>query len=182
MDTRSIQQILPTDSTYYNIPSLVNFICILYFHIKEYFDQISDNNLMSSNATRDTVMMNAKSSVSGRAAGTLIISINDAPRDNHYIYLWELETLTSFGSFDGSIGISNGNTTGRLIGGKEFWYWSDGDIELPHAVGKYIEYGAGVKIKMEINTRNKQLFYLNDDKCGYSTIIEERHFGLSFTC
>eukprot|EP01084_Bolivina_argentea_P212656 361435_1 len=34
---RRNQQLFPSDNSYYNIPSLVHFICILYYHKHEYF-------------------------------------------------------------------------------------------------------------------------------------------------
>ena len=184
---RKAQKILPTNSAYYNIPSLVSYLCINYYFQREYFDRIEDGLIL--NESKDVVSLECDLTdfPDVLAVGKYVIDLTYDKPSTHYLYRWEFEVFNQGKDteieFEGKIGIIVPKAGYEQY---QHWYWYEGSVEHPDGAHVYEEYGFGDKIKMEVNTMDNTLcFWLNDDTKGYCLVIDEiyrtkYHFAVRF--
>ena len=99
---RKIQAIFPKDNTYYNIPDSVNYICALFYHLKDKWDPkyIGANHKLSNDGYSLTIGGGASSSY-----GTVIVKspevyrwkfkIHKAPANSHWnlvLGVWKIKS------------------------------------------------------------------------------------------
>ena len=174
---RSVQHLLPMTSAYYNIPSLVTFLILEYFYIKETFDIHGDKieldeTLMIASSPQLSGLTYIQNSVFGR----VVIDF-----DQWFIYRWELKILNGApaASYHGAITVGivateciddckNGNFTDNP---EDYFvaYYSRSDLIFEIAFDEYAKnkgepYGVGDVIKMEINTKDKTIEFAKNNK------------------
>ena len=161
---RKCQHLLPNNNSYYNIPSLVEHICIIYCWIPEYFSDhghvitLNDNKNIAKNKHND---------------GQTVYGNCDIV-DNTMLYQW---TFKIIGSEYIYIGIDSSNKnyintdfSEPYINSYDFYaYNSVGKIYSRNNVGREWKNGfkRGDIVKMEVDAMNKTLsFYINDEYQG----------------
>ena len=172
---RQMQQILPSDTPYYNIPELVTFICLKFYYIAEYFHFVADTLSISQENQRLSISTWNFSS----AYGSTIIHLNAKSKHS---YIWKFRIIQSYHII---IGISNQLRTDTqfnyAVDSKYYGYecdgysqsWKDGQGFLgSHKFG----YDEDDQVTMIFDTKKRNLrFMKNDDTnaiCKFDDIID----------
>ena len=156
------QHLFPIDNPYYNIPSLVVYLCLDYYCPRECFHQIGPK--MTTNEDKNIVMMKKDGDYS---YNTAYGQITTDPAMN-CIYKWDIK-VTNIGS--GVLGIGLCNIEHMIdecfmTGNHCVAYWVGG-IEGPDM--KYTKntppkFDTNDTISVEINTKDKILKYYNNNQ------------------
>ena len=156
----------------HNIPAAISYLCMIYYHENDHFEQHPKFDTVNVNDAKDT--MTTEGGKWAEVYGKFIIT--NADTKIPMIYSWTFEIAGVSKSYETSIGICKGNST--LIGTHQ---WPELAYELSHDGDKALikfgkfkyktysfeRYTKGGIVKMEINMRQKTIkFYVNGKDQG----------------
>ena len=164
---RLCQKLLSSkNNPYYNIPELINYLCIIYYHHSEYFTK--HGQFIQLNQNNDTITRILKvSNTDNSVYGNILI---DAAVNLNIIYSWTFKIIESSLMFIG-IDSSNKKHIGgdfSFFNGDYFYAYGGGDGIGNHGwiysqITLEEEYGDNLKIndelRMELNTKNSTMRY-----------------------
>ena len=174
---RECRQQLPKDNQYYDIPSLIIYTCMLYYHIVEYFTDAHGPNIILLDNNSIAAIKQGQNTINGvdydAAFGNIKIEF-----DKKYIYQWifkiiKFVDIPHLGD-EIVIGITHKRTRApngdfdyafhlAQFASYTVAYRCDGDI-FPYDEIECAKYDENDTVKMELNTENMTLqFYVNDE-------------------
>ena len=147
---RRCQMLLPNNNPLYNIPSLVEHLCICYYWIREYFT--SHGNIITLNENKNIAISKGDMWDTNTVYGN--IDIDDKPK----LYIWLIKLYSK--TYSAYFGLDSSN--------KQFC--NDDFSQYQHNCSEFYgktERNENDVIKMELNVLNKTLvFYINDEYQG----------------
>ena len=165
---RHSQKILPSNNVYYNIPSLVKYMVLNYYCIREY---LAVNNKVQINDQKDIATYDGTLSQEDNTVyGNVMVET-----DKHFIYEWQVKVLQLCSrkprSEDYLLGIGIASSRDKtdecfldwdIVG---FLAWECAKIEFNDTECDYQQFEEGDVIKVVINTQCKECtVYINDAK------------------
>ena len=161
-----IRKSIPTQS----IPMVINYLCVLYYLIKEKFNKIAPNDMIEILSKEnilhqyDTIKYKSKHD---KLKSTIFgcFNIDFATFCNH-VLIWNFDIKCN----ELSIGIQSYlNNKIFKYGNKHYQFYSDGRLSSDGVLdlNDDVSFGIGDIIRMELNTSNKSLkFYKNCKQIG----------------